>query len=36
MEKLARTGDGDKYQIISEWGLVSRNEAANGKVVACA
>jgi len=35
MEKLARTGDGDKYQIISEWGLVSRNEAANGKVVAC-
>ena len=36
MEKLARTGDGEKYQIISEWGLVSRNEAANGKVVACA
>ena len=36
MEKLARTGDGEKYQIISEWGLVSRNETANGKVVACA
>lgn len=36
MEKLAKTGDGDKYQIVSEWGLVSRNEAASGKVVACA
>lgn len=35
MEKLAKTGDGDKYQIVSEWGLVSRNEAASGKVVAC-
>lgn len=36
MEKLAKTGDGDKYQIVGEWGLVSRNEAASGKVVACA
>jgi hypothetical protein len=36
MEELAKTGDGRKYQIITEWGLVSRNEAANGKVVALA
>ena len=36
MEKLAKTGDGDKYHIVSEWGLVSRNEAASGKVVNCA
>ena len=36
MEKLAKTGDGDKYQIVSEWGLVSRNEAASAKVVSCA
>jgi hypothetical protein len=35
MEELAKTGDGRKYQIISEWGLVSRNEAASAKVVAC-
>jgi hypothetical protein len=35
MEELAKTGDGKKYQIVTEWGLVSRNEAANGKVVAC-
>ena len=36
MEQLAKTGDGTKYQIVSEWGLVSRNEAASAKVVACA
>ena len=36
MEELAKTGDGKKYQIISEWGLVSRNEKASGKVVAIA
>jgi Family of unknown function (DUF5309) len=36
MEKLAKTGDGDKYQIVGEWGLVSRNEAASAKVVSCA
>lgn len=36
MEELAKTGDGKKYQIITEWGLVSRNEAASAKVVACA
>lgn len=36
MEELAKTGDGKKYQIVSEYGLVSRNEKASGKVVACA
>lgn len=36
MEELAKTGDGKKHQMISEWGLVSRNEAASAKVVACA
>lgn len=36
MEELAKTGDGKKYQIVTEWGLVSRNEAASAKVVACA
>ena len=36
MEELAKTGDGRKHQIVSEYGLVSRNEAASGKVVACA
>jgi hypothetical protein len=36
MEQLAKTGDAVKYQIIGEWGLVSRNQAASGKVVACA
>ena len=35
MEQLAKTGDGTKYQIIAEWGLVCRNETASGKVVAC-
>lgn len=35
MEELAKTGDGKKYQILTEWGLVSRNEAASAKVVAC-
>jgi hypothetical protein len=36
MEKLAKTGDGDKYQIVTEFGLVCRNESASAKVVACA
>lgn len=36
MEELAKTGDGRKHQILSEWGLISRNEAASAKVVACA
>ena len=36
MEELAKTGDGRKHQIVTEYGLVSRNEAANAKVVACA
>ena len=34
MEKLAKTGDGEKRQIISEKTLVSRNWKANSKVVA--
>jgi len=33
--ELARTGDGTKYQIITEATLVARNYQANGKVVAC-
>lgn len=33
---LARTGDGRKYQIITEWALVARNWKANAKVVGCA
>lgn len=36
MEKLAKTGDGDKYQLVTEFGLVSRNESASAKVVSCA
>jgi hypothetical protein len=36
MEELAKTGDGKKYMLATEWGLVSRNEAASAKVVACA
>ena len=36
MEKLAKTGDGEKYQIISEFGLVARNYKSSAKVVACA
>jgi hypothetical protein len=32
--ELARTGDGTKYQIITEWALVARNWKANSKVVA--
>ena len=36
MEELAKTGDGKKYQMVSEWGLVSRNEAASAKVVSAA
>jgi hypothetical protein len=32
--KLAKTGDADKYQIITEWALVARNYKANAKVVA--
>ena len=34
--ELARTGDGKKYQIITEWALVARNNLANSKVVALA
>ena len=34
--ELARTGDGVKYQIITEWALVARNNLANSKVVALA
>jgi hypothetical protein len=32
---LARTGDAEKYQIITEWALVARNWKANAKVVGC-
>lgn len=34
--QLAKTGDADKYQFLVEYGLVSRNEKASGKVVSCA
>ena len=34
--ELARTGDGTKYQIISEYALVARNNLANSKVVSAA
>jgi hypothetical protein len=33
--KLAKTGDAEKFQIITEWSLVARNYKANSKVVAC-
>lgn len=32
MEKLAKTGDSDKYHIVGEYTLESRNEKASGKV----
>ena len=32
-EKLAKTGDADRMALLSEYTLVSRNEAASGKVV---
>lgn len=35
MEQLAKTGDGTKYHMVTEWTLVSRNEKASTKVVAC-
>lgn len=35
-EELAKTGDGRKYQLLTEFGLVSRNHKASAKVVACA
>jgi len=34
MEQLAKTGDGEKRQLLTEYTLVSRNHAANSKVVA--
>lgn len=34
--ELAKTGDGTKYQIITEFALVARNWASSSKVVACA
>ena len=34
--ELARTGDGTKYQLITEYALVARNWKANSKVVALA
>lgn len=36
MEELAKTGDGEKRQIITEFCLVSRNALSSAKVVACA
>lgn len=36
MEELAKTGDGKKYQMLTEFTLVSRNEKASAKVVSCA
>jgi hypothetical protein len=35
MEELAKTGDGEKRQILSEFTLVSRNHSASAKVFAC-
>lgn len=36
VEELAKTGDGTKKQMLGEFTLVSRNEAASAKVVSCA
>jgi hypothetical protein len=36
VEDLAKTGDGTKKHMITEFTLVARNEAASAKVVACA
>lgn len=35
MEPLAKTGDGEKYQLLSEFTLVSRNHNASAKVANC-
>jgi hypothetical protein len=35
MEKLAKTGDAEKYQMVAELTLESRNANASSKVVAC-
>lgn len=35
-ELLAKTGDAEKHMILTEFTLVSRNHAANSKVVGCA
>jgi len=34
-EQLAKTGDGTKHQILTEFGLVARNPSSSSKVVAC-
>jgi hypothetical protein len=36
MEELAKTGDGEKRQLLSEFTLVARNPDASAKVAACA
>lgn len=36
MEELAKTGDGEKRQLLAEYTLVSRNHKASAKVAACA
>lgn len=35
MEQLAKTGDGEKYQMLGEYTLVSRNHSASSKVANC-
>lgn len=35
-EKLAKTGDAEKHMILAEFGLVSRNEKANAKIIGLA
>ncbi len=35
MEPLAKTGDGEKRQMLAEYCLISRNEKASAKVAAC-
>jgi hypothetical protein len=32
--KLAKTGDGEKYQLITEWGLIARNWKASSNQIA--
>jgi hypothetical protein len=36
MEELAKTGDGEKRQLLAEFTLVSRNHKASSKIAACA
>ncbi len=36
MEELAKTGDGEKRQILAEYTLIGRNPNSSAKAVACA